>query len=263
MNLLSKHETRRRLLRGMADSNQINTLLAQWFQTAQGEAVLRAESERVSQIINRLFGYHILQIACCEEYSLIEDSPVGHKIIFAPNYREGSKLPVADNAALPLANDSIDVVVLHHALDFTDDSHRLLKEATRVLRPGGQMLIVGFNPLSHWGFWKFFKQRITMPWRGRFISRARLTDWLPLLDLHIDSVNYGLHFLPLKFPRLLKHAERIENFGSRFNSPTGGAYFMLCVKQVAPITPVVQRWRPIRGRSRVMPATENVRVKIH
>lgn len=123
------------------------------------------------------------------------------------------------------------------------------------------MLIVGFNPVSYWGFWRIFKRKIHVPWRARFISRRRLTDWLHLLDLKIDRVSYGLHFSPLKYSRLLKHAARFERLGNRLSSPLGGAYFVLCVKQVATITPIVPRWQAIPSRATVIPAAENVRAK--
>lgn len=261
MNLFSKHETRRRILRGLDDSDMLQMLVGQWLQSPQGAQVLAAEQALVSPIVSRLFGYHILQVGCHEDYSLIEDSPVGHKIIFSPSWRPGEQQAVADNEELPLAADSMDVVVVHHALDFTEDSHRLLREVTRVLRPGGHMLIVGFNPLSTWGLWKYCKRRVNIPWRGRFISRGRLSDWLQLLDLQVEKFNYGLHFPPLAFARLLNHAGRFENLGTRLNSPFGGAYVVQCIKQVAPITPIRPRWQPIPVRPAAFPATENVRAK--
>lgn len=263
MNIFSKHETRRRLLRGLDSKDLLTTLVGRWFQTPLGEKVFQAEKALIEPLIERMFGYHILQIGCNEEYSLIENSPVGHKIIFASSWRPGSKYPVAHIEELPLASDSIDVVVVHHALDFTEDSHRLLREATRVLRPGGQILIIGFNPLSLWGIWKLFKRRIHVPWRGRFISRKRLTDWLQLLSLQIDQIEHGLHFPPFSMTMSLKQAQRFEKFGSKFGSPFGGVYVFSCVKQVAPITPIIPRWRPLRARPSVIPAAENARVKIH
>lgn len=263
MNLLSKHETRRRLLRGMPDADLLSSQVAQWFQSPQGEAVFRAELEAVQPCLEKLFGYHILQLGFSEEHSLIADSPVGHKIIFAPSHRLGSKKPVALNEELPLSSDSIDVVAIHHGLDFTSDSHRLLREASRVLRPGGHMLIIGFNPYSFWGFWKLFKRKKYIPWRGRFISKGRVIDWLKLLGLHIDSVVYGLHFMPLKLSKLLKHASTLEKFGNRIHSPFGGVYAIHCIKQVVPLTPLLPRWKSLRARATVMPAAENVRAKIH
>jgi ubiquinone/menaquinone biosynthesis C-methylase UbiE/DNA-binding transcriptional ArsR family regulator len=47
---------------------------------------------------------------------------------------------------LPIANDSFDVIILHQVLHFLDDGGRAIKEAARVLRPGGRLLVVDFAP---------------------------------------------------------------------------------------------------------------------
>ena len=262
MNLLSKHETRRRLLRGMPDTDMLSSQVAHWFQSPQGEAVLKAEKEVVQASLEKLFGYHILQLGFSEDHSLIEQSPVGHKIFFSPSLRSGSTSAVASNEELPLISDTIDIIVIHHALDFAENSHRVLREATRVLRPGGHILIVGFNPYSFWGFWKLFKRKKNIPWQGKFISKRRVSDWLKLLDLHIDSSSYCLHFMPVKMAKLLRRAESLENLGNKLHSPFGGAYFIHCIKQSMPVMPIMPKWRPLRRRPSVMPAAENVRAKI-
>src|SRR5487761_1654446 len=51
-----------------------------------------------------------------------------------------------DLYALPIAADSFDVVILHQVLHFLDDGARAIKEAARVLRPGGRLLVVDFAP---------------------------------------------------------------------------------------------------------------------
>ncbi len=51
-----------------------------------------------------------------------------------------------DISDLPLANASFDVVILHQVLHFLDDAARAIKEAARVLRPGGRLLVVDFAP---------------------------------------------------------------------------------------------------------------------
>ncbi|MEX0619837.1 MAG: class I SAM-dependent methyltransferase [Pseudohongiellaceae bacterium] len=263
MKILSRHQTRRRLLRKMPDYDTLHELLSKWYRTPLGEEVLKAERAMISPLISRLFGYHILQIGCSERHSVIDDSRVGHKIIFSPEYHPGCRQAVANIEELPLANGSMDVVVIHHALDFTSDSHRLLREVTRVVRPGGQLLIMGFNPYSPWGLRKLVQRNGEIPWRGRFISCGRLTDWLRLLELHIDSVSFGLHFMPVKYSKILKYAPRFEEAGGRFNSPLGGAYCILCSRQVMPITPILPRWRPLRTPATILPAAENIRVRIH
>jgi ubiquinone/menaquinone biosynthesis C-methylase UbiE/DNA-binding transcriptional ArsR family regulator len=47
---------------------------------------------------------------------------------------------------LALPRDSFDAVIIHQVLHFLDDSPRAIREASRVLRPGGHLLVVDFAP---------------------------------------------------------------------------------------------------------------------
>jgi len=52
----------------------------------------------------------------------------------------------ADMYALPFAAESFDLVTIHHVLHYAEDPAAALREAARVLRPGGTLLAVDFAP---------------------------------------------------------------------------------------------------------------------
>lgn len=56
------------------------------------------------------------------------------------------QLRQGDLYALPVERDGYDVVVIHQVLHYLDDPSRALREAARVLRPGGRLLVVDFAP---------------------------------------------------------------------------------------------------------------------
>lgn len=55
-------------------------------------------------------------------------------------------LKLGDLRALPLADASVDSVVMHQVLHFLDEPDRAIAEAARVLTGGGHLLIVDFAP---------------------------------------------------------------------------------------------------------------------
>lgn len=224
--------------------------MCDWFGTGLGAALLDAERSALGPWQGRMFGQQVLQVGCTSEVSMLDDTPASMKISFAPAWDSQRPAPVADNACLPLESDSMDTVLVHHALDFAPDSHRLLREAARVTAQGGRILIIGFNPVSLWGVGRVLRRR-RAPWNARFIALGRIQDWLRLLGFQMEDLAYGGFLLPYENQRMLRRAAQYEQFGHRFLKPLGGFYLIMARKQVVPLTPVESRWprlrRPVLG----------------
>lgn len=56
------------------------------------------------------------------------------------------QLRQGDIYALPIERNSVDLAIMHQVLHYLDDPARALREAARVLAPGGRLLVVDFAP---------------------------------------------------------------------------------------------------------------------
>lgn len=138
--------------------------------------------------------------------------------------------------ALPFAPASLDAVVLHHALDCAMDSRLAMAEVVRTIRPGGRLLLCGFNPYSLWGIRRLWSQLREDAFSGvRFISPLRLLDWLAVLGLECDEPVRYVAYRPLlrslgtDDPRVARSRERL----ARWQIPFGGVYVILAQKRAA------------------------------
>ena len=228
------------------NSSQIYTNLQTWYSSGVGGFLLHDIKSHLDALLPRLFGYYALQIGILDSNTdLFSASRIRHQIRSAINPGTIDLLARADD--LPFKQDSLDLILLLHTLDFAQDPHRVLREVDRTLIPEGHVLIVGFNSFSLYGLWKLFPGRSNrVPWCGTFYTSARLRDWLSLLGFDtLISRNLG-HRPPINYAGLQNYLAFFEKFGNRFVPYLGGVHVILAKKKVATLTPIRPRWLPGR-----------------
>jgi len=222
-------------------------LLRAWFRTRPGSWVLEEEVAALGQVLPDLFGYHLLQVESLDGVDLLKDSRVLNTMVMGAGSRP---LHLRHSffrgvpAVLPVATDSIDVVVLPHVLEFEDHPHQALREAERVLVPEGHLVVTGFNPWSLMGLRRLLdSRRRVVPWSGDFISTSRLKDWLALLDFDVIVTDSCFYRPPLHHPGLMERLRFLDGMGRRLWGMGGGIYVMVARKRVVALTPLKPRWR--------------------
>lgn len=227
--------------------------LTGWFETPLGQSLLTEEQEAINDGLQCVFGYHLLQLGINGRIDLTGESLISHRFLLHPQVESNPRLgAVVDFNHLPLPAETVDAIVLHHALDFSQSPHHLLREVTRVLIPRGHLIIVGFNPWSLWGFCARLARFITSAprWRFQYLRLGRLMDWLALVDMEPIAIYKGFFRPPLPQENAIKHLQWIERWGKRLRLPWGGFYMIVARKDHIPLTPVKPAWqkyRPLRG----------------
>ncbi|WP_127477418.1 class I SAM-dependent methyltransferase [Sulfurivermis fontis] len=227
--------------------------LRQWYATPLGQSLATCEQQLLDETLYNLFGYHLLQVGAPQGRDLTTASRIAHRMVLVDT---PAALPGAAGAegcaglpeSLPLATDSIDLLLLPHVLAFADEPHQVLREAERVLIPEGHVAVLGFNPWSLWGLCRLLLGwRRRAPWCGRFLSPWRVKDWLSLLGFDTVLLRHAYHRPPLRHPGLLQRLQFLERWGGRWWPVLGGAYLLVAKKRVATLTPIRPRWRPRRA----------------
>lgn len=258
MSLFKKQEIQWHKCGSLAETqNQLRN----WYQKFPGIWLQQEEQRLLEAALTDLFGYHILQIGNIERRCL-NVSRIPHRMVMDVDYLSSQHCKEEDAESglstnyfngepeyIPIASDSLDVLVLSHALEFCTNPHEVLREADRILIPEGHMVILGFNP---WGLWMLWRLVLGWwkkpPWCGRFIGLARLKDWLQLLGFDIVDTRRYFFRPPLSHQGIMRRLQFLDKLGSRFWPIFGGAYFLVLKKRVATLTPIKPRWRPRRSR---------------
>src|SRR5207237_10554763 len=125
---------------GMAESSiEASVLstgtLAAWLATPLGAYLQSREQAYFDQTLADIFGYQALQIGLPES-PFLRSSRISIRCSVA---LEEPAQVLADPYSLPFAENSTDLIVLRHSLEFTSEPDQLLREIYRWVRSAGPL----------------------------------------------------------------------------------------------------------------------------
>ncbi len=232
--------------------------LAQWLSTPPGAYLLAWERAQLAAAVADVFGFHALQLGM-PELDALAANRMPHRWLATETPHPKAAF-VTNFAALPFPANSLDLVVLPHALELSADPHAALSEVARVLVPEGRVVICGFNPMSLWGLRqqrahllrRLGVNRLFLPQATEFIGYLRCRDWLRLLSFEIEDDQFGCYSPALSNEAWLQRFAWMDRAGARWWPFFGAVYILVAVKRVRGMTLLNPAWKP----ARLLPKTQ-------
>ncbi len=230
-----------------------------WLRTPAGAYVLDWEQRCADEVTADCFGYHALQLGLSQLQALRHNRMLHRWCALGPAEPGDADLRTAP-CALPFADDSLDLVVLPHALELSPDPHATLREVARVLVPEGRVLILGFNPNSLWG-WRYRRARLLrrcwsadlfLPEHADLIGPGRLRDWLQLLNFDLEPTEFGAYVPSVQSPTWLHRWRWMDRVGPRWWPFLGSVYAQAAVKRVQGMRLIEPVWRERKRTARAL-----------
>ncbi|MFA5984550.1 MAG: methyltransferase domain-containing protein [Methylococcaceae bacterium] len=210
--------------------------LFDWYESPRGKLLKELEIDYLRRSITVSCQQTILQIGGLDWEDRFVDCSFykNYTILDAKclGFHDARKIQ-AKSHSLPVQSGSIDMIILPHLLEF--DAHRFqtIREVERILKPEGILVILNFNPWSISVRYQYlWNKALADSWRGHFISKSRIIDWLKLLNFEV-TVSSEFKFNSVK--------SSYGKFAMRRHAFSTAAYGVKAIKRrynPIPLTPV-------------------------
>ncbi len=212
----------------------------EWFASPLGAYLLKREQNYYDRVVADIFGFYAVQIGLTQ-YDFLRNSRIPGRIHCG---QDAPAQILAEPMFLPFESQSVDLLVMPHVLEYTDHPHQVLREAERVLRPEGRLVLSGFNPRSLWGLTRMLKgHEKGFPWNGHFLNMSRAKDWLELLGFELSAGSMCCYRPPINKENWLKRFRFMEPAGDRWWAMGGGVYFLQAIKRVHGMRVLTPAWK--------------------
>jgi len=231
--------------------------LQSWYQSRLGVTLAKQEQALLAETLSNLFGYQLLQVGRINTEDWLSSSRVSQcNVMDFPPKEHLTKTAGFQGLPefLPIQTACMDVIVLPHVLEFSQQPHAVLREVERVLIPEGHVAMLMFNPFSMWTPWRLsLGWRHKVPWCGRFLSTTRMKDWLALLGFDVVSIQNYFYRPPLQQTTIMQRLSLLDRVGGRLWPILGAAKLVVAKKRTVTLTPIGPRWSRPKARIATQP----------
>ncbi len=222
-------------------------MAADFYAGRQGVVTARLVRERLSALWPGLAGLSVLGLGYATPYLRLWRESAGRCIALTPAQIGAARWPsgkpclscTAEEDALPFPDLLFDRILLVHGLEAAENARRLLREAWRVLKDDGLLLVVAPNRRSPWAY-----VESTPFGHGQPYSPRQLGGLLAASLFRVERRETALFLPPLDRRLVLRTARLWERTGRRLAPQCAGLTICEAVKDCYAAAPA--RKLPIR-----------------
>ncbi|TNE36038.1 MAG: methyltransferase domain-containing protein [Alphaproteobacteria bacterium] len=174
--------------------------------------------------------------------------PSGQGVVHWPP-DQANQATLVEEGDLPLGDGSVDRILLVHAIETSESLGALMKEAWRVLAPGGRLMVIVPNRLSLWA-----RADRTPYGYGRPFSKSQLISLLRHHDFSLEESTRALFFPPFTRRFFMRGAPVWERVGARLWWQSGGVILAEASKRIYALPRPEKARLPLRVVPHLRPA---------
>ena len=213
--------------------------LVKWYKRPINQPIKKIVNDQIPLMKKHIPGNNVLFIGL-SEFSKKFNSQKNLSFIAIDEITSSDH--ITESKRLPFEDKSHDVIIIIHALDYTDNPYELVREIDRIATDDAKIALIGFNKFSLWGTLKPFMNKLISPWLLNFHSLYSVREWFKLLGYE-QNYKDTASFTPIISKKISKYLSKVSIIQKILAKDFGGLYFFTFNKKIIPLTPVKLKFK--------------------